>query len=79
MCNSFHLQDLYNCYYFLCSYGMVAEKTLQFQMVSIIDFGCKKDHPGSPPLAHDPGGAHAPHTTEATPLLHIDYKVMLCQ
>lgn len=34
---NYNLQDLYNCYYFLCSHGMAAEKTLQFQMMSLID------------------------------------------
>jgi hypothetical protein len=33
----------------------VAKKTLQFQMVNVIDFGCNEDHPGSPLLAYDPG------------------------
>jgi hypothetical protein len=56
---------------------MVAEKTVQFQMMSIVDFGCNKDHPGSPQLARYPGGAHSPRTNEeATPLLHTDYEVM---
>jgi hypothetical protein len=45
----------------------VAKKTLQFEMISIIDFGCNEDHPGSPALVCDPGGAHSSHTTEEAP------------
>jgi hypothetical protein len=28
----------------------MAKKTLQFQMMSVNDFGCNADLPGSPPL-----------------------------
>jgi hypothetical protein len=57
---NYNLQHLYN-YYFLCSRGTAAEKTLQFQMMSLIDFDATRT------------------IQEATPLLHIDYEVMLCQ